>query len=215
MSDAAPFADGRADWLPCHLVEPSILRAGVPVEPNRGGMIPAPVPDLNRTLLDNLALVLGVMGIVIIGLVIVAIVQSRRIGRATSSSPSLVSNSHGASIKQLLDSHLGKVIEIGTKMEGLKNLYETLEVRSRGSLQHVGIVRFNPFEDTGSDQSFAIALLDDRRDGIVLSSLHGRGQTRVFAKPVEGGESTHQLSDEEAQAIRIAVEGGRPAPSAG
>jgi hypothetical protein len=187
----------------------------VPVEPNRGGMIPAPVPDLNRTLLDNLALVLGVLGVIIIGLVVVAIVQSRRIRRASDSSPMLDGKGDSASIKQLLDSHLGKVIEIGTEMEGLKNMYETLEVRSRSSLQHVGIVRFNPFEDTGSDQSFAIALLDDRRDGIVLSSLHGRGQTRVFAKPVEGGESTHQLSGEEAQAIRIAVEGGRPAPSAG
>jgi hypothetical protein len=178
-------------------------------------MIPAPVPDLNRTLLDNLALVVGVMGIVIIGLVVVAIAQSRRIRRASHSSLSLDGSRDSASIQQLLDSHLGKVIEVGTEMEELKKLYEALEVRSRGSLQHVGVVRFNPFEDTGSDQSFAIALLDDRRDGIVLSSLHGRGQTRVFAKPVEGGESTHQLSDEESQAIRIAVEGGRPAPNAG
>jgi predicted phosphohydrolase len=107
------------------------------------------------------------------------------------------------------------VIEVGTSAEELTRLYESLEARSRGRLQHIGMVRFNPFEDTGSDQSFAIALLDDRRDGIVLSSLHGRGQTRVFAKPVEGGESKHQLSDEEAQAIRIAVEGARPAPTAG
>ena len=173
------------------------------------------MPELNRTILDNLALVVGVMGVVVIGLVVVAFVHSRRIRRANSSYRSLVSDSQGASLQQLLDNHLGKVIEVGTEMEGLKSLYETLEARSRGSLQHVGIVRFNPFEDTGSDQSFAIALLDDRRDGIVLSSLHGRGQTRVFAKPVESGESTHQLSDEEAQAIRIAVEGGRPAPSAG
>lgn len=175
-------------------------------------MIPAPVPDLNRTLMDNLALVIGVMGVLIIGLVVVAIAQGRRIRRAADAYRSLVSDSQGGSLQQLLDSHLGKVIEVGTKMEELTRLYEALEVRSRGSLQHVGMVRFNPFEDTGSDQSFAIALLDDRRDGIVLSSLHGRGQTRVFAKPVEGGESTHQLSDEEAQAIRIAVEGARPAP---
>ena len=139
------------------------------------------MPELNRTILDNLALVVGVMGVVIIGLVVVAIVHSRRIRRANSSYRSLVSDSQGASLQQLLDNHLGKVIEVGTKMEELNGLYETLEVRSRGSLQHVGIVRFNPFEDTGSDQSFAIALLDDRRDGIVLSSLHGRGQTRVFA----------------------------------
>jgi hypothetical protein len=178
-------------------------------------MIPAPVPDLNRTLLDNLALVIGVMGVVIIGLVVVAIVQSRRLRRTAAAYRSLVSDSKGVSLQQLLDRHLGKVIEVGTKMEEVSKLYEALDVRSRGSLQHVGVVRFNPFEDTGSDQSFAIALLDDRRDGIVLSSLHGRGQTRVFAKPVEGGESKHQLSDEEAQAIRIAVDGARPAPTSG
>ena len=171
------------------------------------------MPELNRTLLDNLALILGVVGVLIIGLMVVAIVHSRRIRQATNSYRSLVSDSQGGSLQQLLDSHLGKVIEVGTKMEEMSELYEALEVRSKGSLQHVGIVRFNPFEDTGSDQSFAIALLDDRRDGIVLSSLHGRGQTRVFAKPVEGGESTHQLSDEEAQAIRIAVGSGRAAPS--
>ena len=75
------------------------------------------------------------------------------------------------------------------------------------------MIRFNPFEDTGSDQSFAIALLDDRLDGIVLSSLHGRGTTRLFAKPVEGGESKHALSDEETAAIRIALEGTRPVPT--
>jgi len=165
--------------------------------------------------MDNLAPVIGVMGVVIIGLAIVAVVQGRRIRRATDAYRSLTSDSQGVSLQHLLDSHLGKVIEVGSKMEELAKLYDGLEVRSRGSLQHVGVVRFNPFEDTGSDQSFAIALLDDRRDGLVLSSLHGRGQTRVFAKPVEGGESTHQLSDEEAQAIRVAVEGGRPTSSAG
>ncbi|MEO8251015.1 MAG: DUF4446 family protein [Chloroflexota bacterium] len=169
--------------------------------------------DLNRTLVDNLALVVGVMGVVIIGLLVMAVIQARRLKQATGAYRSLVSDSQGESLQQLLDSHLGKVVEVGTKLEELAALYESLEVRSRGSLQHVGLVRYNPFEDTGSDQSFVIALLDDRRDGVVLSSLHGRGQTRVFAKPVEGGESSHQLSDEEAQAIRIAVESARPTPT--
>jgi hypothetical protein len=178
-------------------------------------MIPAPVSDLNRTLVDNLALVVGVMGAAIIGLMVIAVVQSRRLRRAANAYRSLLSDSQGGSLQQLLDAHIGKVVEVGAQLERLAQLHEYLEVRSRGSLQHVGLVRFNPFEDTGSDQSFAIALLDDRRDGIVLSSLHGRGQTRVFAKPVEGGESTHTLSDEEAQAIRIAVEGARPAPTLG
>jgi hypothetical protein len=176
-------------------------------------MIPAPVPDLNRTIVDNLALVVGVLGALIIGLATFAFVQARRLRSATDAYRSLVSDGQGGSLQQMLDAHLGKVVEVGTQLERLSQLHEYLEVRSRGSLQHVGLVRFNPFEDTGSDQSFAIALLDDRRDGIVLSSLHGRGQTRVFAKPVEGGASKHALSDEEAQAIQIAVEGTRPIPS--
>ena len=170
-------------------------------------MIPAPVPDLNRILMDNLALVVGVMGAAIIGLVIVALLQSRRLRRTADAYRALVSDNKGVSLQQLLNSHLGKVVEIGARMEELTKLHESLEVRSRGSLQHIGMVRFNPFEDTGSDQSFAIALLDDRRDGIVLSSLHGRANTRLFAKPVEGGESKHTLSEEEAQAIRIALSG--------
>jgi adenylate cyclase len=178
-------------------------------------MIPAPVPDLNRLLMDNLALVVGVMGAAIIVLVIVAVLQSRRLRRTADAYRALVSDNKGVSLQQLLNSHLGKVVEIGARMEELTKVHEALEARSRGSLQHIGMVRFNPFEDTGSDQSFAIALLDDRRDGIVLSSLHGRGQTRVFAKPVEGGESKHALSDEEAQAIRIAVDGARSTTSVG
>ena len=68
-------------------------------------------------------------------------------------------------------------------------------------------MRFNPFDDTGSDQSFAIAFLDDARDGIVISALHGRSNTRLFAKPVADGDSSHTLSDEEAEAIRVALEG--------
>ncbi len=64
------------------------------------------MPELNRTILDNLALVVGVMGVVIIGLVVVAIVHSRRIRRANSSYRSLVSDSQGASLQQLLDNHL-------------------------------------------------------------------------------------------------------------
>jgi hypothetical protein len=89
----------------------------------------------------------------------------------------------------------------------MEKAHAGLEHRAVTSLQHIGLVRYNPFEDTGSDQSFAIALLDGERDGIVISSLHGRANTRVFAKPVQGGASPHALSAEEEQAIRIAVSG--------
>jgi hypothetical protein len=102
---------------------------------------------------------------------------------------------------------------VRTRLEELDQRHADLERRSQTSIQHIGLIRFNPFEDTGSDQSFALALLDDRRDGVVISSLHGRTNTRLFAKPVEGGGSSHALSNEEAQAIRVALGGTNANPA--
>jgi hypothetical protein len=110
-------------------------------------------------------------------------------------------------VTDVLERHVVRVEEVRNRLADMELTQAGFEERSATSLQHIGLVRFNPFEDTGSDQSFAIALLDDRRDGVVISSLHGRSNTRVFAKPVEDGSSRHTLSEEEAQAIRIAISG--------
>lgn len=175
------------------------------------------MPELNRILADNLAIALGIMAALLLLILILLIVQSIRLGRAVSAYRALLreSGSRGSSLGEVLDAHVAQVDRTSARLDELNRLHEYLEARSRGSLQHIGMVRFNPFDDTGSDQSFAIALLDDRRDGIVLSSLHGRANTRLFAKPVEAGSSKHTLSAEESEAIRIAVEGTRPIPTIG
>jgi Protein of unknown function (DUF4446) len=69
------------------------------------------------------------------------------------------------------------------------------------SLQHVGVVRFNPYHDTGGDYSFAVALLDAAGDGVLLTGLYHRDRCRVYAKSVHGWESPHTLTDEERAAI--------------
>lgn len=171
--------------------------------------------DLNRLVSDNLALVVGALGLLVLLLVAWVAVLSVRLGRATRAYRSLVRGVDGGSLREVLDGHIGRVEAVGARLEEVDELQRYLERRTRGALQHIGLVRFNPFEDTGGDQSFAIAVLDDRRDGIVLSSLHGRAYTRIFAKPVENGASRHNLSDEESQAIRIAVEGTAPIPGGG
>jgi hypothetical protein len=74
------------------------------------------------------------------------------------------------------------------------------------SITKVGVVRFNPFKDTGGDQSFAIALLDSNNNGLVISSLYSREGTRIYTKPIEAGKSiNYNLSEEEQQAINKAV----------
>jgi hypothetical protein len=85
----------------------------------------------------------------------------------------------------------------------------------RGSVQHVGMVRYDAFEDVGGRLSFSCALLDDRGDGVVMTSINGRQDTRVYAKPISGGRSSHNLSEEEDAAIQQALAGPREAVSAG
>jgi len=168
------------------------------------------MPELNSLLTDNLAIAFGVLAGLVLLLVIGFLVQSMRIGRAVRAYRELVRDQDGGTLHDRLVGSAEQAVRAGERMNEMEAMHSVIDQRTRRSLQHIGLVRYNPFDDTGSDQSFAIALLDDQRDGIVLSSLHGRTNTRIFAKPVADGGSPHNLSDEESQAIRIAVEGTRP-----
>jgi hypothetical protein len=169
--------------------------------------------DLNQWLLDNLALAFGVLAALVLLLLIGFLVQSARLGRAVRDYRELVRGTDGATLHDRLVGSAEQAVKASERMAEIEAMHAVIEGRTLRSLQHIGLVRFNPFDDTGSDQSFAIALLDDARDGVVISSLHGRANTRVFAKPVTNGGSAHNLSDEETQAIRIAIEGTPPAPA--
>jgi hypothetical protein len=73
-------------------------------------------------------------------------------------------------------------------------------------VQRVELLRFNPYDDTGGDQSFTVALLDGEATGVVLTSLHARAGTRVFAKDIKSGKSKYALSEEEKQVLDKAME---------
>jgi hypothetical protein len=108
-------------------------------------------------------------------------------------------------IDEVLDHQLKRIDGLSERVDALNKLHRELEALSERTIQKVGVIRYNPFSDTGGDQSFAIALLDSRGNGVVVSSLHSRTDTRVFAKPVQGGRSRYQLSDEEQDAIKKAL----------
>ena len=78
------------------------------------------------------------------------------------------------------------------------------------TVQRVGLVRYDAFEDMGGHLSFSAALLDAHGDGLVITSINGRQDTRCYAKPVEGWSSRHNLSGEEEQAIQAALTSSQP-----
>lgn len=88
----------------------------------------------------------------------------------------------------------------------LENRLTDLNKQSLLHIQRVELLRYNPYEDTGGDQSFTVALLNNEGSGIVLTSLHARSGTRVFAKPVINGKSgKFQFSKEEQEVIKRAM----------
>ena len=117
----------------------------------------------------------------------------------------LFGEGEGVGLDELLDRQFRRLDTVAERVEALNRLHHELEGLAQHSIQKVGVVRFNPFADTGGDQSFAVALLDAEGNGVVLSSLHGRADTRIFAKAVQAGRSKHALSDEEQDAIRKAL----------
>lgn len=101
--------------------------------------------------------------------------------------------------------------ELGVVRDDLAVVHDNTEHLRRllgGTLSRVGVVRYDAFPDMGGAMSFSAALLDEHGNGLVISAINGRSETRCYAKSVVDGASEHNLSDEEAGAIRDAVEGG-------
>jgi hypothetical protein len=85
--------------------------------------------------------------------------------------------------------------------------YDKIEKDERYHLQKIGLLRFNPFKDTGGDQSFILALVDSFNTGIIITALYSRSGTRWYTKRIVKGKSTeHELSEEEKKAIDMAAE---------
>lgn len=70
----------------------------------------------------------------------------------------------------------------------------------------VGVHRFNAFSDSGSDLSFSVAFVNDAQDGVVITGIHGREQTFLYAKPIDKGQSAYMLTPEEKTAITQAMQ---------
>lgn len=90
-------------------------------------------------------------------------------------------------------------------LDQLQERVTDLQVGLEKSFSRMGLVRFNAFPDTGSDLSFALALLNREGDGFILTSLYARDETRVFIKNVRSGRPGHRLSDEEEKALALAL----------
>lgn len=143
----------------------------------------------------NTIILIYILSFVVILLLIWVIVVERRLRR-------FFLGKNAESLETLM-------VDISKQVENLKNTQleinkhlETVDKRLNKSIRRIETVRFNPFLDAGSNQSFAISFLNDEGDGVIISSLYARDRMSIFAKPITSGKSEFELSTEEKEVLR-------------
>lgn len=129
-----------------------------------------------------------------------------RVGRITKQFRRLLPSGRG-NLEEVLERQLAELSQNNLRLEQMREAVERVESTYQHALQRVGIVRFNPFDDSGGDQSFCVAFLDGDENGLVLTSIFTRTQCRVYVKPIEKGHSRYPLSSEEEESVRLARDG--------
>ena len=113
---------------------------------------------------------------------------------------------NGKNIEEDLENYMYRVERVEKENTEIKSFIQTIDKDIEKCIQKVGIVRYNAFKDTGSDLSFALALLNEHNDGVVLNGIYSREMSNIYAKPVKDGKSSYTVSEEEEEAIKRAME---------
>jgi uncharacterized membrane protein len=149
---------------------------------------------------DGGILILAILALVVILLILIIIVWSK-LSSLRKRYDRMLNGSSSTNVEELL-------IEMQNKLSGHKaqshehaSRIEEIRETLKKMKSKVGIHRYNAFGDSGSDLSFSVAILDEYKDGILLTGIHSREQTYIYAKPIENGQSKYTLSPEEKETI--------------
>ncbi len=148
------------------------------------------------TLVAGVALIVGLLALL---LALWLVSRTRGLARQSAFRPEMP-----ADLQRKVEAEVIRLDALIRQVEDIRGRLPTIEGQAGSALQRIGIVRFNPFEDTGGQQSFVVALLDAHSSGFLISSHHSRQQTRVYMKQVTEGRTETQLSEEETEALRQA-----------
>lgn len=113
---------------------------------------------------------------------------------------------NGKDFLELLRENNKKVEDIELINKELKENIDELERKTNKCMQKIGFIRYNAFKDTGSNLSFALAILDRNNTGIILNGIYSRETSNIYAKSVENGKSEYRLSEEETKALNEALQ---------
>ncbi|WP_130805427.1 DUF4446 family protein [Senegalia massiliensis] len=129
------------------------------------------------------------------------LIQEYRVSKLKKKYKKLLVGNDGKNLEEILFKNIDMIDSMKLRIKNLDEKSDLLNEKVKSSIQKVGMIRYNAFDDMGSDLSFSVALLDENDTGLVISNLYGRNESISYGKPVINGESEYKLSIEEIQAI--------------
>jgi hypothetical protein len=117
----------------------------------------------------------------------------------------LLSGRRANDFEDIIDEFVKTARRLDDRTKMIAQEIDNINDRLAKALQKIHTVRFNPFRDQGGNQSFATCLMDEKGDGVVISSLYSRDKVSVYAKPLLEGKSEYELSEEEKEVISKAL----------
>jgi len=158
---------------------------------------------------DQIAVVVaGITGLLIVILFIWLIVLTSKLRKLKKAHRNLIGDTGVPNMEDVMRVIHERMAEVEGRQADQGQTMEQHERRLSSLKGRIGVHRFNAFSDSGSDLSFSVAFVNEDQDGVVITGIHGREQTFLYAKPIDKGQSAYMLTPEEKTAINLAMQKG-------
>jgi hypothetical protein len=149
-------------------------------------------------------LIIALFIIILLGIVLIAMWV--KLNKLRKTYVKMMDSMNVTNLEQVLIQLRETIESTAEKSEAQQNRLNAVETAMKKMQSRVGITRYNAFGDLSSNLSFSIALMNELQDGVVLTGIHNRDETHMYAKPIAGGQSEYRLSPEEKEAISQCVQ---------
>lgn len=143
--------------------------------------------------------------VLVIAVLVYCVILHIRLGSLKKKYDFFMQGEHGASLERKLSVEVSEIRDAAKGLETMMTEQAAIRNIQSNTIQKIGFIKYNAFENIGNDLSFALTLLDGNNNGICISSIYGRNESRIFSKPIVKGKSLVSLSQEELESLNEAL----------
>lgn len=170
-----------------------------------GKILVLDIQQVSKFVMNNLMYITAGLGVLVIIMYGIIINLWMNLSYLKKRYRKMMTGVDGANLEHMLIGHIDEVKQVVEENRRIDAENQRISALLQRAITRVGVVRFRAFDDMGSDLSYAVALLDAENNGVILSSIFGREDSRSYVKPIQAGQSSYTLTEEEQQALHQAM----------